>query len=93
MLAESRTVQATPRAVTVHGFRTSFRTWASEVGHVEFELAESCLSHRVGNAVSRAYNRSNLLDRRRPVMASWANYVEGKSNAKVVAINGRRKRS
>jgi integrase len=39
--------------VTVHGFRTSFRTWASEVGHVEFELAESCLSHRVGNAVSR----------------------------------------
>jgi integrase len=79
--------------VTVHGFRTSFRTWASEVGHVEFEIAESCLSHRVGNAVSRAYNRSNLLERRRPVMASWANYVEGESDAKVVAINGRRKRS
>ena|SRR5271166_3067834 len=78
---------------TVHGFRTSFRTWASEIGHVEFEIAESCLSHRVGNAVSRAYNRSNLLERRRPVMASWANYVEGKSDAKVVAINGRRKRS
>jgi integrase len=79
--------------VTVHGFRTSFRTWASEVGHVEFEIAESCLSHRVGNAVSRGYNRSNLLERRRPVMASWANYVEGKSDAKVVAIDGRRKRS
>jgi integrase len=79
--------------VTVHGFRTSFRTWASEVGQVEFEIAESCLSHRVGNAVSRAYNRSNLLERRRPVMASWANYVEGEADAKVVAINGRRKRS
>jgi integrase len=78
--------------VTVHGFRTSFRTWASEVGHVEFELAESCLSHRVGNAVSRAYNRSNLLERRRPVMVSWASYVEGESDAKVVAINGRRER-
>jgi integrase len=78
---------------TVHGFRTSFRTWASEIGHVEFEIAESCLSHRVGNAVSRAYNRSNLLERRRPVMASWANYVEGEADAKVVAINGRRKRS
>jgi integrase len=78
--------------VTVHGFRTSFRTWASEVGHVEFEIAESCLSHRVGNAVSRAYNRSNLLDRRRPVMASWAAYVEGKSDAKVIAINGGRNR-
>jgi integrase len=79
--------------VTVHGFRTSFRTWASEIGHVEFELAESCLSHRVGNAVSRAYNRSNLLERRRPVMASWANYVEGNADAKVLALNGRRKRS
>jgi integrase len=64
--------------VTVHGFRTSFRTRASEIGHVEFEIAESCLSHRVGNAVSRAYNRSNLLDRRRPVVASSADYVEAR---------------
>jgi integrase len=77
---------------TAHGFRTSFRTWASEIGHVEFELAESCLSHRVGNAVSRAYNRSNLLERRRPVMAAWASYVGGNADAKVVAINGRRER-
>ena len=75
---------------TVHGFRTSFRTWASEIGHVEFELAESCLSHRVGNAASRAYNRSNLLERRRPVMATWANYVEGEADAKVVSISSRR---
>jgi integrase len=78
---------------TVHGFRTSFRTWASEIGHVEYEIAESCLSHRVGNAVSRAYNRSNLLERRRPVMAAWASYVEGNADPKVVALNDRRKRS
>jgi len=75
--------------VTVHGFRSSFRIWASEIGHVEFEIAESCLSHRVGNAVSRAYNRSNLLERRRPVMSSWASYVEGNADANVVPINGR----
>ena len=30
--------------VTAHGFRTSFRTWASEVAHAEFEVAEACLS-------------------------------------------------
>ena len=76
--------------MTVHGFRTSFRTWASEVGHVEFEIAESCLSHRVGNAVSRAYNRSNLLERRRPVMASWAAYVTGEADAKVIAFSSKR---
>ena len=40
--------------------------------HVEYEIAESCLSHRVGNAVSRAYNRSNLLERRRPPVIAAA---------------------
>ena len=45
---------------TVHGYRTSFRTWCSEVFHVEFEVAEAALSHRVGSAVSRAYNRTTL---------------------------------
>ena len=71
---------------TVHGFRTSFRTWCSDVAHVEFEVAESCLSHRVGSAVSRAYARSDMLDRRRPIMEAWANYVEGKNDATVIPI-------
>ena len=32
--------------VTVHGYRTSFRTWCSDVAHAEFEIAEMCPSHR-----------------------------------------------
>jgi integrase len=76
-------------SVTVHGFRTSFRTWCSDVAHVEFEVAESALSHLVGNAVSRSYNRTDLLERRRPVMSAWAAYVEGKADAKVVPLKGR----
>ena len=44
---------------TAHGFRTSFRTWCSDVAHIEFEVAEACLSHRIGSAVSRAYARSD----------------------------------
>ena len=75
--------------VTVHGFRTSFRTWCSDVAHVEFEVAESALSHLVGNAVSRSYNRTDLLERRRPIMSAWANYVEGKDDANVVPIRVR----
>jgi integrase len=74
---------------TVHGFRTSFRTWCSDIRHVEFEVAESCLSHRVGSAVSRAYARSDMLERRRPIMESWSRYVEGKADANVVALKGR----
>ena len=78
---------------TPHGFRSTFRTWCSDVAHVEFEVAESCLSHRVGNAVSRAYNRSDMLERRRPVMERWAAFLSGEAGAKVVALNGGRKRS
>ena len=79
---------------TVHGFRTSFRTWAGENG-VEFETAERCLAHAVGNAASQAYNRTTLLERRRPIMSAWAAYIcsEDKAQtAKVVPISGGRKR-
>jgi hypothetical protein len=75
-------------AVTVHGFRTTWRTWASEVAHAEFEIAEAALSHRVGSAVSRAYNRTNLTERRRPLMQSWSDFVEGKTGANVVVLKG-----
>jgi hypothetical protein len=47
---------------TAHGFRTSFRTWCSDVAHAPFEVAEACLSHRIGSAVSRAYARSDMLE-------------------------------
>lgn len=50
---------------TVHGFRSSARTWIAEVAKVEFEVAEACLSRRVGSAVSRAYNRTKMTERRR----------------------------
>ena len=74
---------------TVHGFRTSFRTWCSDIAHVEFEVAESCLSHRVGSAVSRAYARSDMLERRRPIMESWSRYVTGTDAQNIVRIKGR----
>jgi integrase len=70
--------------VTAHGFRTSFRTWCSDVAHAEFEVAEQCLSHRIGSAVSRAYNRTSMLERRRPLMSAWADFVTGKTSGNVV---------
>jgi len=73
---------------TVHGFRTSFRTWCSEVAHAEFEVAEAALSHRVGNAASRSYNRTDLLDRRRSLMAAWADCVCGNITDNVVPMKG-----
>ncbi|MCP3971247.1 MAG: tyrosine-type recombinase/integrase [Rhodobacteraceae bacterium] len=60
--------------VTVHGFRSTFRDWAGEEG-VPREVAETALAHRVGSDVERAYARSDLLERRRELMARWCSLV------------------
>ena len=62
---------------TVHGFRSSFRNWAAETTTTPREVAEMCLSHRLGSEVERAYNRSDLLERRRDLMERWARFVLG----------------
>ena len=57
----------------LHGFRASFSTWAAETGQ-DRDVTETALSHSVGSAVARAYQRSDLFDRRRALMAAWAAY-------------------
>ena len=49
---------------------------------------------RTGSAVSRAYNRSDMLERRRPVMGEWAAFLVGEAEvaAKVASIGSRQKR-
>jgi integrase len=63
---------------TTHGFRSTFRDWASESARVNREVAEAALSHATGSAVERAYARSDLF-RRRELMALWGQYVGGRS--------------
>ncbi len=70
---------------TTHGFRSSFRDWAADQA-VAFEVAESCLAHSVGSAVTRAYLRTSMLERRRPVLIAWANFVCGEPADNVVPI-------
>lgn len=60
---------------TVHGFRSSFRDWCGEETDFSREHAEACLAHSVGSAVERAYRRGNSLERRRTIMATWADYI------------------
>jgi integrase len=61
--------------VTVHGFRSTFRDWASEVAEAPREVSEMSLSHKVGSNVERAYARSDLLERRRALMCRWSDFV------------------
>ena len=63
---------------TVHGFRSSFRDWATEAG-VPREIAEECLSHAVGSSVERAYKRADLLELRRDVLSRWGRFIEGEA--------------
>ena len=60
---------------TVHGFRSSFRDWASEQTSVPHAVAEAALAHQVGSAVERSYARSDLFEKRRDLMNRWAEFV------------------
>ena len=60
---------------TVHGFRSSFRDWASEQTNVPHAVAEAALAHQVGSAVERSYARSDLFEKRRDLMDRWAEFA------------------
>lgn len=61
---------------TVHGFRSTFRDWATEVAQAPREIAEAALSHAVGDAVERSYARSDALQRRRELMDAWSKHCQ-----------------
>lgn len=60
--------------VTVHGFRSSFRTWVADETDFPGEVAEAALAHQNPNEVERAYQRGGLLDKRRKLMDAWGAY-------------------
>jgi integrase len=62
--------------LTVHGFRSSFRTFIFECTSFPEELAEACLAHVAGK-VERAYQRGDGLARRHEIMRAWSNFIEG----------------
>ena len=68
-----------------HGFRSSFRDWASERTNTPHAVMEAALAHVVRDKVEAAYARSDLLDKRRELMERWAAYL-ARESATVVAI-------
>ena len=72
---------------TVHGFRSSFRTWAGERTSFANHVIEISLAHTVGSAVERAYSRGDLLDQRSKLMEAWAEFCDREAgDGEVVAI-------
>ena len=59
---------------TMHGFRSSFSTWANERTSFPGIVIEMSLAHAVGTAVEKAYRRTDLFDKRRKLMEQWSRF-------------------
>jgi integrase len=81
---------ASGRAITVHGFRATFKTWAEEVATFPHAVIEHAMGHKVGGKVERAYTRTTLLDMRRKLMAVWAAHREPRADATVIELREHR---
>jgi integrase len=73
----ARLIDATGGAgATVHGFRSCFRDWAGEATNYPREVAEAALAHALEDKTEAAYQRGDLLERRRRLMADWATFCD-----------------
>ena len=60
--------------LTVHGFRSTFRTWAAERTNIPREVCEAALAHVIKDKTEAAYQRGDLFDKRVRLMNEWADY-------------------
>jgi len=82
--------------LVAHGMRTIGKTAIQEIGGFEHIVAEAALSHRPKTQTEKAYTRTDFLERRKPMMQWWSNYIESAKSGKpqevavnnVIAING-----
>lgn len=58
-----------------HGWRSTFRDWASELTDYPAEVARMAMAHTIGDKVEAAYRRGDLLEKRRAIMRDWARYL------------------
>lgn len=58
-----------------HGFRSTFRDWASETTNYQNETVEIALAHTIQNKTEASYRREDQLDKRRLLMNDWNNYI------------------
>lgn len=89
-LRDNNVKSSDPNRTSVpHGFRSSYRDWASENGYSR-DLAERALAHTIQNQSEAAYHRTDLLDQRRIMMEAWAQHVCGGHSQpnNVVALAG-----
>ena len=75
--------------LTVHGFRSTFKDWASECTSYANEVSEMALAHAVSGKVEAAYRRGDLFEKRRALMREWEKFCVSESVARVLPLNRR----
>ena len=82
----SKLTKALGYDVDVHGFRTSFKTWAQERTNTPRDVSEAALAHVVKDKAEAAYARSDFFEKRRALMDKWEIFLLS-STAKIVALS------
>ena len=73
--------------LTAHGFRSTFRTWAAERTNLPREVVEAALAHVIGDKIEAAYQRGDLLEKRRQLMDAWSAFCDSRATTgNVVAL-------
>jgi integrase len=78
------TVEAVP-----HGFRSTFRDWAADKTAYPDEIRKAASGHIVGDGTQKAYQRTDLLEKRRELMNDWAKFVSTRSGKRVYKLGER----
>ncbi|WP_258223452.1 site-specific integrase [Stenotrophomonas sp. HMWF023] len=60
--------------ITVHGFRSTFKDWASETTEFPDDLSEAALAHKIRDKTKAAYKRGTMIEKRRLLMDQWSCY-------------------
>jgi integrase len=75
--------------ISTHGFRATFKTWASDETNFPNDLVEMALAHQVGSKVEQAYNRGTKFKKRMALAEAWSAYCSRPArlaDAKVLAF-------
>jgi hypothetical protein len=73
---------------SVHGFRSSFRDWASETTAYPSEVVEMALAHGIASQTEAAYRRGDLIQKRTLLMSAWAKHCARPAGSGGVGLIG-----
>ena len=73
--------------LTAHGFRATFKTWATERTNFPREVVEAALAHVAGDKLEAAYQRGDIFDKRLRLMTAWADYCGTKPTTAISVVS------